>query len=330
MSWCRYGINIIILENKKIFKAIRQYARELGLLDCRIVPVEKLSGEEEHLEEWLRAGMQGTMEYMSKNIEKRSDPGLLVEQAKTMIVVLQNYYNCTQQYHKDAPILSKYAYGTDYHDIMREKLYRLMQFIDENIVPCTGRVFVDSAPVLERAWGARAGLGWIGKNSCLISQKYGSFFFIGELLINASIPYENDEKVPDHCGSCTRCMDLCPTQAIVSPRTVDARRCIAYQTIELKGDPDVTLHGKFKNRVFGCDICQDVCPWNSRSVTNSEPAFRPDHNLMHLKREDWYRMDQSQFDSFFRNSAVQRAGFDKIKATLAFLDNVSSPLVKGE
>lgn len=308
-----------MVEENKIVKTIRKYARELGFLDCRIATAEKLADQEDFFSHWLNKGMHGSMEYMDKNIEKRLDPGLLVEKVKTIIVVMQNYYNCTTPYYKDAPVLSKYAYGADYHDVIRNKLYRLMHYIDENIVPCSGRVFVDSAPVLERAWAVRTGLGWIGKNCCLISQKFGSFFFLGEIFLDAEIPHEKQDPVPDHCGSCTRCMESCPTQAIIAPRILDARKCIAYQTIETKDEPDGSLRGKFRNRVFGCDICQDVCPWNSRSISNSEPAFRPDPALMHLKKEEWYHMDQHQFDHFFRHSAVKRAGFDKLKKNLEFL-----------
>ena len=261
------------IHGMNISAAIKQKSAELGFLDCGIIPAEVLSGEEVFLRTWLQKGMQGEMGYMTRNVDMRLDPGLLLENARTIIVVLQNYYTHAAQTDPDAPVLSKYAYGTDYHFVMKEKLRVLLEFIRTEIAGCNGRPFVDSAPVLERAWARMAGLGWIGRHSNLISPVHGSYFFIGELVIDVELPYDNSTQVRDRCGTCTRCIDACPTKAIVADKVVDARKCISYQTIELKGELDNSLKGKFANRVFGCDICQDVCPWNFKSEPHTEPAF---------------------------------------------------------
>jgi epoxyqueuosine reductase len=265
--------------------------------------------------------MHGEMGYMARNAEKRLDPQKLVEGAKTIIVVLQNYYSKHTQVDKTAPVLSKYAYGTDYHFVMKEKLNSLLQFIQTEIIPCNGRPFVDSAPVLERAWAKRAGLGWIGKNSNLISVEHGSFFFIGELILDVEIPFDEPKLVSDHCGKCTRCIDACPTKAIVANRVVDARRCISYQTIELKGDLDENLKGQFNNRVFGCDICQDVCPWNLKSDANRESQFLPNPQLLKLTKSEWHQMEKPLFDELFKISAVKRTGFVGLKRNLNFIES---------
>ena len=230
-----------------------------------------------------------------------------------------NYFPSEKQTDTEAPVLSKYAFGTDYHFVMKEKLGELLGFIQAEIAPCDGRCFVDSAPVLDRAWAARAGLGWIGKNTNLISTEHGSFFFIGELIIDLELPAEN-KIVRNHCGNCTRCIDACPTQAIVAPYILDARRCISYQTIENRGEIDPALKGKFEHRVFGCDICQDLCPWNLKSEVHKEPAFHPDTKLMNLTKEEWNNMDKPMFNELFRNSAVKRARFEGLKRNLRFLE----------
>jgi epoxyqueuosine reductase len=261
------------------------------------------------------------MDYMARNIDKRLDPRLLVENAKTVIVVLQNYFTHKKQTDSTAPVLSKYAYGTDYHFVLKDKLKALLQFIQTEISSCGGRVFTDSAPVLERAWAKRAGLGWIGKNSNLISPDMGSFFFIGELIIDIELPYDNPRPVADHCGKCNRCIDACPTKAIVASRVVDARKCISYQTIEVKGELDAYLKGKFDNRVFGCDICQDVCPWNLKSESHSEPAFQPHEKLLTLSTNEWHNLDESLFSELFKKSAVKRTGFKGLKRNLRFIDS---------
>ncbi len=291
----------------------------MGLLDCAIVPVDFLKEEKEHFQNWLANGFHGEMAYMNRNIEKRLDPGLLFENAKTIIVVLQNYFPKAVQTDKEAPVISKYAYGVDYHFVLKNKLKRLHQFINAEIQPCNGRPFVDSAPVLEKSWARKAGLGWIGKNSNLISREHGSFFFIGELILDIELPYDQPKLVQDYCSKCTRCIDTCPTKAIVAEKVVDARKCISYQTIELKGDLDEKLKGQFRNRVFGCDICQDVCPWNLKSTPHQESAFDPHPKLLQLSKSDWKQMERPLFNELFKNSAVKRTGFNGIKRNLDFL-----------
>ena len=297
---------------------IKAKARELGFLDCGISRAQFLADEKERLQNWLNNEMNGEMQYMANHFEKRLDPRLLVENARSVISVLLNYYPSEKQADPQAPILSKYAYGTDYHFVMKAKLGELLNYIRSEIAQCEGRIFVDSAPVLDRAWAARAGLGWIGKNTNLLSTDHGSFFFIGELIIDLELP-ANDKVVRDHCGNCTRCIDACPTSAIVAPYILDARKCISYQTIENRGAIDPALKGKFENRVFGCDICQDVCPWNLKSEAHHEPAFLPDTKLMNLKKEEWNEMDKPRFNEMFSNSAVKRTRFEGLKRNLSFL-----------
>ena len=307
------------MKQTQISDLIKGKANELGLVDCAILPVSFLKEEKDRFTSWLNDGMHGEMGYMARNVGKRLDPGQLFENGKTIIVVLQNYYPKTTQADDVAPVVSKYAYGIDYHFVLKEKLKRLLTFIDNKIAPCSGRPFVDSAPVLERAWARRAGLGWIGKHSNLISLEHGSFFFIGELIIDIELPYDNPKPVTDHCGRCTKCIDACPTKAIVADRVVDARKCISYQTIEVRGELDKSLEGQFENRVFGCDICQDVCPWNLKSEPHNEPAFEPHPKLLELKKEDWENMDRPLFNELFMNSAVKRAGFSGLKRNLKFI-----------
>jgi epoxyqueuosine reductase len=298
---------------------IRQKAAGLGFQACGISRAGFLSEEKSRLEKWLALGMHGEMDYMARNIQKRLDPRLLFEGAKSVVSVLLNYYPSEKQTDPEAPVLSKYAYGTDYHFVLKEKLQSLLQYIQAEVAPCTGRAFTDSAPVPDKAWAARAGLGWVGKNTNLISVEHGSFFFIGELILDLEL--EPDEKmVSNHCGTCTRCIDACPTQAIVAPYVVDARKCISYQTIELKGELDQTLKGWFNNRVFGCDICQDVCPWNLKPEPHHEPGFEPHPKLMQLTKKEWQEMDQPLFNELFRNSAVKRAKYSGLIRNLRFLD----------
>ena len=297
---------------------IKTKARELGLMDCGISRAEFMADEKERLVSWLENEMHGEMAYMTNHLDKRLDPRLLVENTKTVISVLLNYYPSEKQADPQAQILSKYAFGTDYHFVMKDKLGELLGYIQSEIALCEGRCFVDSAPVLDRAWAARAGLGWIGKNTNLLSTDHGSFFFIGELIIDLELPAD-DKIVSDHCGNCTRCIDACPTKAIVAPYVLDARRCISYQTIEKHGDIDPELKGQFENRVFGCDICQDVCPWNLKSEAHHEPAFTPDEKLMNLTKSEWETMDKPLFNKLFSNSAVKRTRFEGLKRNLRFL-----------
>ena len=298
---------------------IKTKAKELGFLDCGISAARFLAEEKDRLVQWLQNGMNGEMDYMANHLDKRLDPRLLVENSRSVISVLLNYFPAEKQSDPEAPVLSKYAFGTDYHFVMKDKLGELLHFIQTEIAFCEGRCFVDSAPVLDRAWAARAGLGWIGKNTNLISTEHGSFFFIGELIIDLEL-HSHDKIVRNHCGNCTRCIDACPTQALVAPFVLDARRCISYQTIENRNEIDPMLKGKFENRVFGCDICQDVCPWNLKSETHHEPAFNPEAKLMNLTRKEWHEMDKPLFNKLFVNSAVKRTRFEGLKRNLKFLN----------
>lgn len=305
--------------SKNIAEKIKSKVKELGFLDCGILPATELTEEKGHFQNWLDAGMNGEMGYMERNKEKRLDPRLLYENAKTILIVLQNYHTRETQKDPDAPVISKYAYGTDYHFVMKDKLKSLLQFINDEFGPCNGQPFVDSAPVLERAWARRAGLGWVGKNNNLISVEHGSFFFIGELILDIELPFDQPKIVSDHCGNCTRCIDACPTNAIVDNRVIDSRKCISYQTIELKDEPDKNLKGKFENRVFGCDICQDVCPWNLKPEPHDEAHLKPSQKLLELTREEWYKMGKPLFNQVFKKSAVKRAGFKGLKRNLDFI-----------
>lgn len=310
--------------NKEASVRIKAKALELGFLDCGISAAGYLSEEKPRLERWLSQGMHGEMGYMARNAEMRLDPRLIFEGAKSVISVLLNYFPKEKQQDADAPILSKYAYGKDYHFVLKDKLNALLQFIQTEVAPCNGRPFVDSAPVLDKAWAVRSGLGWIGKNTNLISVEHGSFFFVGELVVDLEL--EPDQKaVRDHCGTCTRCLDACPTKAIVAPYVVDSRKCISYQTIELKGELDESLKDQFENRVFGCDICQDVCPWNLKSEPHQEPDFDPNPNLIELSRNEWHEMDKPLFNELFRKSAVKRTKFEGMKRNLQFLSSSDDP-----
>jgi len=297
---------------------IKNKAKELGFLDCGIAEACFLQDEKDRLKSWLNDEMQGDMDYMARHFDMRLDPRLLVENARSVVSVLLNYFPAENQRDPEAPVLSKYAYGTDYHFVMKDKLKELFRFIQTEIATCQGRFFVDSAPVLDRAWAARAGLGWIGKNTNLISVEHGSFFFIGELIIDLEL-LADQKRIRDHCGTCTRCIDACPTQALVMPYVLDARRCISYQTIENHGEIDLSLKGKFENRVFGCDICQDVCPWNLKSEAHHEPAFTSVKKLLNLTKTEWHEMDKPLFNELFRNSAVKRTRFEGLKRNLRFL-----------
>lgn len=407
-------------------ESIKAKARELGFLDCAVVPPGILAEEKTCLTRWTEEGMHGTMDYMARNMDKRLDPRLLVEGARTLIIVLHNYYSPEQPADSEAPVISRYARGKDYHQVIKKKLGELLRFIQTEITPCHGRAFTDSAPILERAWARRAGLGWIGKNSMLISPQHGSYFFIGELIIDAEIPTdqtvrpqarpvnppgqmipgaspdpasfsgispedpaqdpaqdpagipasvsgnssgnisagikavipsgadvrnssgEERNQLPpdqmaslnnlrdnadfmtteqlnaqdplppatDRCGTCTRCIDACPTRAIIIPRIIDARRCISYQTIELRGDQNPALTPLFQNRLFGCDICQEVCPWNRKATPHHEPDYQPLPGLLQLTRHDWDQMTEEQFNDRFRESPLRRTGYAGIRRTL--------------
>lgn len=298
--------------------AIKNEALRLGFDACGFARADFLEEDAARLKEWLDRGYHGSMGYMKNNFEKRTDPRKLVEGSVSVISVLLNYYTDCRQEDPEAPVISKYAYGTDYHFVMKEKLKRLLAFIEAQFGPVSGRVFVDSAPVLDRAWAQRAGLGWIGKHSNLINRELGSFVFIGEIIIDLELEYSTTPE-SDFCGSCSLCIDACPTSAILPGRTIDSNKCISYQTIENRGEIDPGLKGKFENRVFGCDICQDVCPWNRKVTVHGIEEFEPSTRLISMNRNDWEGMQSSTFKSLFASSAVQRCGLKGLRRNLSFL-----------
>lgn len=263
-------------------KIIKSEAKKLGFLSCGISEAGFLEKEAPRLENWLNQNRHGEMKYMENHFDKRLNPTLLVDDAKSVISLLLNYYPSEKQ-NGESYKISKYAYGEDYHFIIKDKLKQLLQFIQTEIGEVNGRVFVDSAPVLDKAWAAKSGLGWIGKNSNLITQKTGSFYFIAELIIDLELEYDN--PVTDHCGTCTACIDACPTEAIVAPYVVDGSKCISYFTIELKENIPAEMKGKFDDWMFGCDICQDICPWNRFSKPHSEPLFSPNPELLAFSKK---------------------------------------------
>ena len=297
---------------------IKAEALRLGFMACGISKAEFLEEEAPRLENWLNNNHHGEMAYMANHFDKRLDPRLLVEGSKSVVSLTLNYFTPQKQADPTAPKISKYAYGADYHTVIKEKLQELMYFINQNIGEVGGRCFVDSAPVMDKAWAQKSGLGWRGKNSNLISKNSGSFFFLAELIIDLELEYDNP-FITDHCGSCTRCIDACPTDAIIAPYTVDGSKCISYLTIELKNEIPTAFKGKMENWMFGCDICQDVCPWNRFATPHQEPAFKPTHELLDLKKEDLIDMTDEIFKKVFKGSAVKRTKFNGLKRNIDFL-----------
>jgi epoxyqueuosine reductase len=309
------------LKKQAYSNLIKTEAKNLGFMFCGIAKAEFLEQEAPRLESWLQKGMHGEMQYMENHFDKRLDPRLLVDGAKSVISLGLNYYTDNDQQDPLAPKISKYAYGADYHHVIKDKLKQLLNIINEKIGEVDGRAFVDSAPVLDRAWAKKSGMGWIGKNGNLINKKAGSFFFLAELIIDLELEYDIEPTV-DHCGSCTRCVDACPTDAIVGPYIVDGSRCISYLTIELKSEIPNEFKGKMDNWMFGCDICQDVCPWNKFSVLHNEPAFAPHTELLGMKQTDWEDITHETFQKVFKNSAVKRTKFDGLKRNIEFLRHI--------
>ncbi|GGZ44941.1 tRNA epoxyqueuosine(34) reductase QueG [Mesonia mobilis] len=302
---------------EKYTKLIKTEATRLGFMSCGISKAEFLEDEAPRLEQWLNENRNGEMGYMENHFDKRLDPALLVPGAKSVVSLLLNYFPQETQ-REDSYKLSKYAYGRDYHFVIKDKLKQFLHFINEEIGEVGGRAFVDSAPVLDKAWAAKSGLGWIGKNSNLLSKKTGSFFFIAELIIDLELEY--DTPVTDHCGSCTACIDACPTDAIYEPYKVDGSKCISYYTIELKNSIPESEKGKFEDWMFGCDICQDVCPWNRFSKPHNEPLFDPHPDLLQMTKHDWEEITRETFNEIFRKSAVKRTKYDGLKRNINFLD----------
>ena len=295
---------------------IKAETKRLGFLSCGISRAEFLEEEAPRLESWLRQGMHGEMAYMENHFDKRLDPRKLVPGAKSVISLLYNYFPA-EQLQPDTYKISKYAYGEDYHYVIKEKLRDLMAFIQDEIGEVHGRAFVDSAPVLDKAWAARSGLGWVGKHSNLLTRQVGSFYFIAELILDLGLDY--DTPTTDHCGSCTACIDACPTMAIVQPYVVDGSKCISYFTIELKDEIPRSLKGSFDNWVFGCDVCQDVCPWNRFSKPNSDPRFSPKPELLEFGKQDWEELTEEVFRKVFHKSAVKRTKFRGLSRNIAFV-----------
>ncbi len=308
----------MIKKDNKSF--IKEKARELGFEYCGIARAEKLDADAVRLENWLRSGMQGSMKYMENYFDLRIDPARLVPGAKSVITLLKNYYPATFQ-KTESPQVSKYAYGKDYHELIRGKLTELLDCLRTQIGEIHGRGFVDSAPVLERTWASRSGLGWVGKNGNLINKQQGSFFFIATLITDLELP-PDDAFAKDYCGTCTRCIDACPTDAILPDKVIDGSRCISYFTIELKEMliPE-NMKGKFSNWMFGCDTCQDVCPWNRFSSPHTEPGFTPIPGLLDLSSRQWEEMTEEEFRKIFSDSPIRRAKYAGIKRNLKFLND---------
>jgi len=305
------------MDSQKIKQLILQKSKELGFFYCGFSKADFLEEEAPRLEKWLNLNYQGKMSYMANHFDKRLDPRLLVDNAKTVVSLLLNYFPEERQ-NEESPKISKYAYGEDYHFVIKDKLKDLLAFLKEEVGEISGRAFVDSAPVMDKVWAKKSGLGWIGKNSNLIHPKEGSFFFIAELIIDLEI--EPDGPMKDYCGTCTRCIDACPTEAIVQPYVVDGSKCISYLTIELKDEllPN-EFRGKMDNWMFGCDICQDVCPWNRFSKITHEPRLKSQSRILNLTTKDWEDLTEDYFQELFQKSAIKRTKFEGLKRNFQFL-----------
>ena len=298
-------------------ESIKSKAKDLGFLSCGISKADFLEEEAPRLEQWLNQNHHGEMAYMANHFDKRLDPRVLVPGAKSVVSLLLNYHSKEKQTDVEAPKIASYAFGDDYHKVIKDKLKQLMSFIHQEIGEVQGRVFVDSAPVMDKAWAAKSGLGWIGKNTNLISKKVGSFFFIAELILDLEL--EHDLPATDHCGSCTACIDACPTDALLAPYQIDGSKCISYVTIELKNEIPTDFQGKMDNWAFGCDVCQTVCPWNRFATPHSEPAFNPPDELLSLSKNEWEEMTQEVFSVIFKNSAIKRTKYKGLKRNIKFL-----------
>ncbi|MCS6823396.1 MAG: tRNA epoxyqueuosine(34) reductase QueG [Cytophagaceae bacterium] len=294
---------------------IKLKAKELGFDYCGIAKAEFLEDDARRLEKWLRQGMHATMSWMENHFDKRTDPRKLVEGAKSVVSLMLNYY---PQQPLNLPFkISKYAYGKDYHKVIKDKLKMFINALQEQVGQLQVRAFTDSGPVLEKAWAARAGIGWIGKHSNLINKKSGSFYFLAELILDIELIYDN--PIGDFCGTCTRCIDACPTQAIVQPFIVDSNKCISYLTIELKENIPSSFQNQMQGWAFGCDVCQDVCPWNRFSIPHNETQFNPNPKLSSIEKEQWQDITEDLFKELFQHSAVKRAGYKKLKNTISYI-----------
>lgn len=305
-----------LFQINKNTQIIKKLALEAGFDFCGISKAEFLEEEARNLENWLSKNYHGKMAYMANYFDKRLDPRLLVEGAKSVITVILNYFP-EEELPENEYKISKYAYGTDYHFVIKDKLKIILQGIQEQIGEVDARIFVDSAPVMDKAWAKKSGLGWVGKNSNIINRKIGSFFFIGEIICDLEL--ESDGPIKDYCGSCTACIDACPTDAIIEPYKVDGSKCISYLTIELKDQIPDEFKGKMENWAFGCDICQDVCPWNSFAKPNKTIEFTPKESLKEFK--DWEEITQEIFSTLFKNSPIKRTKLDGLKRNINFIKN---------
>jgi epoxyqueuosine reductase len=310
-------LSLMQMTNKEKYTSlIKQEAERFGFMACGISKAVFLEEEAPRLEQWLNSQKHGQMSFMEEHFDKRLNPTLLMDGAKSVVSLLINYYPPETQVEGSYKI-SKYAYGKDYHNVILKKLRKLLRAIKTEIGEVSGRAFIDIAPIMDKAWAAKSGLGWIGKNSNLITQKVGSFYFIAELILDLELEYDN--PTTDHCGSCTACLDACPTQAIVAPYVVDGSKCISYFTIELKDNLPAEMKGKFEDWAFGCDICQDVCPWNRFSKSHSEPLFNPYPELLSYSKKEWEEITDEVFNEVFKNSPLKRAKLEGLKRNIDFL-----------
>lgn len=309
------------MSNKKkhLTQKIKVEATRLGFSFCGISKAEFLDEEAPRLENWLKQNLHGEMYYMENYFDKRLNPTVLVEGSKSVISLMYNYYPSTQQ-RNDSYKISKYAYGEDYHYVIKDKLKELVQFITDEVGGINARIFTDSAPILERVWAKKSGLGWIGKNSMLINPKQGSFFFLAEIILDVEFDY--DSPIKDYCGTCNACVEACPTEAILPNKVVDGSKCISYFTIELKNEIiPKEVKGKFEDWMFGCDICQDVCPWNRFSAPNNELLFSPNPKLLNYSKKEWTEISEEIFNELFKKSAVKRTKFEGLKRNIRFLSS---------
>jgi len=306
-----------VLQLERHTKIIKDKVRDLGFMFCGISKAQFLEDDANELEKWLNQGKHGKMTYMENHFDKRLDPTKLVPGAKSVVSLVYNYFPENDLAENGSYKIAKYAYGKDYHFVIKDKLREFMDYLNEEIGEISGRAFVDSAPVMERTWAQKSGVGWIGKNSLLLNKNSGSFFFLAELIIDLELEY--DSPVKDYCGTCTACIDACPTDAIPEPYTVDASKCISYFTIELKDQIPKEFQGKFNDWIFGCDICQDVCPWNRFSTPHKEPAFEPHEKLKNMGKSDWEEITREVFNVVFRKSAVKRTKYEGIKRNISFV-----------
>ena len=309
---------VYAMNSLSLSQYIKRKAKEIGFDSCGMAKAECLDDEAKILETWLNQGMHGKMAYMENHFEKRIDPRKLVDGARSVISLSYNYFTEEKQNDEQAPKIAMYAFGKDYHEVVREKLELLYNYIREEVGNINGRCFVDSAPVLERAWAQRSGVGWVGKNTNILTKRRGSFFFLAEIILDVELEY--DSPVKDYCGSCTKCIDACPTNAIYEPYKVDGSKCISYFTIELKDEIlPAGYKGKFENWMFGCDICQQVCPINAQSSNHKEPQFEPRPELLAMSRKDWEELREETYKRIFQHSAVKRTRFKGIQRNIEFL-----------